>query len=165
MNEILDQCAERLKGRPEEEVRARLQVCTEALTWLGTPYHSHGRIKGVGVDCATILAEVFSVSKLVPKIDLGDYAPDWHLHRDEEKYLAGIATYARPVDADLGDGLPGDIALFRFGRTISHGAIVLASPMVIHSYFRHGVILEDASNGELVGRFAGVWSVWGAHGR
>ena len=26
----------------------------EALTWLGTPYHHQGRVKGVGVDCRSI---------------------------------------------------------------------------------------------------------------
>lgn len=31
----------------------------EALTWLGTPYHQQGRVKGVGVDCGTLLCEVY----------------------------------------------------------------------------------------------------------
>lgn len=31
-----------------------LEAVTEALTWLGTPYHHQGRIKGVGVDCRSI---------------------------------------------------------------------------------------------------------------
>ncbi|WP_436904878.1 hypothetical protein [Acinetobacter johnsonii] len=31
----------------------------EALTWLGTPYHHQGRVKDVGVDCGTLLCEVY----------------------------------------------------------------------------------------------------------
>ena len=30
----------------------------EAITWLGTPYHHQGRVKGVGVDCGTLICEV-----------------------------------------------------------------------------------------------------------
>lgn len=37
---------------PVSEQRAA--VAQEALAWLGTPYHHHARIKGVGVDCAQI---------------------------------------------------------------------------------------------------------------
>ena len=37
----------------------RQSIVAEALSWEGTPYHHHGRIKGVGVDCAMILAEVY----------------------------------------------------------------------------------------------------------
>ncbi len=36
-----------------------LEAVQEALTWLGTPYHHQGRIKGVGVDCGTLICEVY----------------------------------------------------------------------------------------------------------
>ena len=41
--------------------------------------------------------------------------------------------------------LPADIALWRFGRCFSHGAIVIGWPIVIHAYAGKGCILEDAS--------------------
>jgi cell wall-associated NlpC family hydrolase len=48
---------------------------------------------------------------------------------------------------------PGDFVVFRFGRTYSHGAIVVEWPIVIHSYIPHGVLLSDAlRDGELLGR-------------
>ena len=36
----------------------RQRVVAEAETWLRTPYHHMGRIKGGGIDCPTLLAEV-----------------------------------------------------------------------------------------------------------
>ncbi len=33
-------------------------VVRTARTWLGTPYHHQGRLKGVGVDCAGLLIGV-----------------------------------------------------------------------------------------------------------
>jgi hypothetical protein len=48
---------------------------------------------------------------------------------------------------------PADFIVFRFGRTFSHGAIVVEWPIVIHSYIPHGVLLSDAlRDGELLGR-------------
>jgi len=70
----------------QQELRAR--VAAEAMTWRGTSYHHHGRIKGVGVDCAQILAAVFEAVDLIPPTDLGAYAREWHLHHGEELYLA-----------------------------------------------------------------------------
>jgi hypothetical protein len=43
--------------------------------------------------------------------------------------------------------------IFKFGRTFSHGAIVVDWPIIIHSYIPHGVLLSDAErDGELIGR-------------
>ena len=39
-----------------------LEAVQEALTWLGTPYHHQGRVKGVGVDCGTLICEVYEKS-------------------------------------------------------------------------------------------------------
>ena len=38
----------------------REQFVTEALTWDGTPYVRNGRIKGVGCDCGSFLAELYT---------------------------------------------------------------------------------------------------------
>lgn len=132
-------------------------VVEEARTWLGTPYHHQGRIKGVGVDCAMILCDVFHAAGLIPYIDPRPYPPDWHMHRSEERYLSWVEKYADPVETPE----PGDVALYRFGRTISHGAIVVAWPTIIHAYRGEGVVLADGEKGVLEGRLAGFWRIRG----
>jgi len=112
------------------EQEAREAIVAEALSWEGTPYHSHARIKGVGVDCAQLPAAVYEAVGLVPHL-APDYADQWFLHRDEETYLSWVRPHARQIDrADL---LPGDFVIWRYGRTFSHGAIVIAPPIVIHA--------------------------------
>ena len=121
----------------------RAAVVAEARAWLRTPYHHMGRVKGAGVDCATLLAEVYARAGAVPTgRDSEFYPPDWHLHRDAERYLGFVIEHAREI---AGDPLPADIALWRFGRCFSHGAIVIDWPVVIHAYAGKGCILEDAS--------------------
>lgn len=135
----------------------RQAVVEEARSWLRTPYHHLARVKGHGVDCAQILIAVYSEVGLVPKLDVGYYTQDWAMHRNDEKYLGWIEKYAKPVVVPK----PGDIALFRFGRCISHAAIVVEWPLVIHSYVRLGVVYSNAEQDqELRGRVAGFWSLF-----
>lgn len=138
---------------------SRRRVVQEALTWLHTPYHHHARIKGVGVDCAQILAAVYSAAGVTGAVELGDYAPQWHLHRDEERYLQALkAQGARRVDQPQ----PGDVGVWRFGRTFSHGGIVIeggADPLVLHAYVDRGVILSRTREAPLCGRLHTFWAV------
>lgn len=149
------------------ETVERQAVVDEALSWIGTPYHHHGRIKGRdgGVDCLMLLAEIFERCGLVPPVEPGNYARDWHIHRSEELYMNGLMGYAgqRPEGETP---VAGDIALFRFGRTFSHGAVVveasavLRKVVVVHSYINRGVILGRLGEEPLAGRPVQFWSYW-----
>jgi NlpC/P60 family putative phage cell wall peptidase len=121
--------------------RLRTAVAEEAETWIGTPFHHAARIKGAGVDCLMLLAEVYERAGVSGRIDPPFYVPDWHLHRDAERYMRGLLQYARPVSRPEA----GDIALFRFGRTFSHGTIVIEWPRLIHAYWSIGVVWGDAT--------------------
>lgn len=127
----------------------RIAVIEEASRWLGTPYHHMGRLRGRGVDCLTLLAEVYEAVGLIPHVDLDFYPPDWHLHRGDELYFNGISRYAREIDRPP---QPADIALFRFGRCFSHGAIVTEWPRLIHAWHKAGVLRYDATQPNLAKR-------------
>jgi cell wall-associated NlpC family hydrolase len=116
------------------EANGRAAIVAEALTWNGTPYHPEGRIKGVGVDCGTYLAEVYERAGIIPHMDIAPYRIDEHLHSTEEKYLAYILSEAHEIEP--GTQKPGDIAMWKFGQRRSHGAIIIDWPHVIHATFR-----------------------------
>jgi NlpC/P60 family putative phage cell wall peptidase len=133
-----------------DDLRAlRAAVVKEAESWIGTPFHHAARVKGAGVDCLMLLAEVYQHAGIVAPIEPPFYVPDWHLHRDAERYLEGLTPYAGEI---TGPPLSGDIALFRFGRTFSHGAIVTQWPRLIHAYWNIGVVRGDATLYPLAGR-------------
>lgn len=137
----------------------RERVVEIAKTWLGTPWVHHARVKGVGVDCGHLLAAVFEEAGMVEPVPIPEYPQDWALHRSEELFRSIVETYARKVERDP---LPGDVVLFRFGRCLSHGGIVLAWPRIIHAYLnaRDVVIDNVTANGDLARRYAGCWSPW-----
>jgi len=135
----------------------REAIVAEALTWLGTPYHHHGRIKGVGVDCAQILLAVYcDALQLAAVLDVGHYSTQWHFHKSEEVYLQWLTQAgARQVS----EPQPGDIAMFKFGHTFSHSAICVGEGLWVHAYSEAGVIVSRLTEAPLEGRKVQFWSL------
>ena len=107
---------------------AREQIVAAVRAWIGTPYHHRSRIKGVGCDCGQLPIAVYASVGLIPPIN-PDYAQQWMLHRHEEQYLGWVRRFAKETDHPTA----GDFAIWRFGRTFSHGAIVVDPPRIIHA--------------------------------
>lgn len=144
---------------PTQVAQERQAVVAEAHTWLRTPYHPHARVKGAGVDCVQILIAVYSAVGVIAEFDTGHYAPDWMLHHSEELYLNGMEKYAHRVDAPL----PGDVVMYKFGRCVSHGGIVVEWPLIIHAHMNdRQVNLCEGDKGVLSGRLYGFYSMWGS---
>lgn len=135
---------------------SRADVVAEAISWLGTPYHHMGRVKGAGVDCGQLLLDVYNKAGLIPEIDVGYYPSDWHLHRSEEQYLSWVSKYAKPTNSPR----LGDIVVYKYGRCISHGAIVINYPLVLHAYLGLGCVYSKTNDAELAGREAGYYTLW-----
>jgi len=142
-----------------------------ARSWVRTPYRHRAAILGVGVDCARILIEVYASAGLIERFDPGKYSRDWHLHRNEERYLATIERFAGPpikdntsIDA-WDDGvykpLTGDILVWRVGRTFSHSAIVTDWPFVVHASAPSEIVEEVSVMDTIVYRRpVKVYSLW-----
>lgn len=129
------------------------EAVKEALTWLETPYHHQGRIKGVGVDCGTLICEVFEKVGLMDHLDPRPYPQDWHLHQLGERYLEHVKSVCFEVD----EPQPGDVVLYKIGLCVSHGGIVIDWPLIIHSYLKSGVVLLDATKGSWPKRLSGFY--------
>jgi NlpC/P60 family putative phage cell wall peptidase len=135
----------------------RVRVVAEAHSWANppTPYHHHARIKGVGVDCAHLLCGVFENCGLLAHVTLPNYPTDWHLHRGEELFLQWLARFAMPAQQPQA----GDVAVFRFGRTFSHGAIMVSPDACVHAYLHDAVNCTRLNEAPLAGRPVLFWSL------
>jgi len=110
----------------------RAAVVAEALSWAGTPYHHNARLKGIGVDCVWLLLETYMSVGIVPQeFSPGNYSREWYFHRDEEMYLAGVERYSRKIAPEQVG--PGDVAVYKIGRCVSHGAIIVDDHYLIHA--------------------------------
>ena len=152
------------QGIGKGEAEQRDAFVAEARSWLGTPFRDQGDVKGKNgaVDCAMLLVRSAQACGLIDvAFDPRPYPPQWHLHRDEERFLNVIARLiaARGRGAEVGNttGLPaealakaGDVIVYRVGRCFSHGGIVIEAPrsssgaiahqrlLVLHAYYKTG---------------------------
>lgn len=146
----------------EEEGRAH--VLRVARGWLGTPWIHAGRVKGVngGVDCAQFVYCVYAEANLIdPSLyaKVEPYPRDWFMHRDEDRLIEIVRRFAREIDTPP---KPGDVALWKFGRTHSHAAIVMENwPDIIHADVEAGSVLYATGNGgRLASRVPKFFTRW-----
>ncbi len=137
----------------------RRRVVAEARSWTGTPYHHQGSLKGVGVDCVWLLVRVFQAVGVVPAdFNPGNYSREWYFHRSEEVYLAGVQTYARPLPDDVAPQ-PGDVALYKVGKCVSHGAIIVDDELLVHANRKaRQVEIALRREADLVTHFHSYWT-------
>lgn len=142
-------------GSAEEVWALRAAIAAEALTWCGTPFHDCAGVKGVGCDCVHLLEGVYKACGRALDFKMPAYPPQWHLHRDEPRFLQGIARYARKVERpDLGD-----VVMMRFGRHAAHGAIFVGEQRIVHADATVGqVTIGDLR--QFLGRVDSYWSVF-----
>jgi hypothetical protein len=132
-----------MANQDQVESQQRAAVLAEARTWLRTPYHHMGRVKGAGCDCYTLLLEVFRTVGLFTAKDEDTFYPrDWFLHARNDHYKFRILRHAgemvehfcSPTEMTTA----GNIVLVRAtksrGSIDIHGGIISAWPKVIHSY-------------------------------
>jgi cell wall-associated NlpC family hydrolase len=118
----------------------RAAIVAEAKTWLGTPYKSVGRIKGVGISCAMLVYQVVRAVRIIPE---GAAEPKWysgqvHLNSTEDRMIDCLVAYGGREIAEAAIQ-PGDIVFYKTGLSFGHIAIIVDWPeTVIHAIPKNG---------------------------
>jgi len=120
------------------EAQGRAAVVAEAKTWLGTPWHHRGRLKGVGVDCAQFVIGAYVGAGVIADIETGEYPRDWHVHKDIERFVPFVLRIAREIDVAAVQ--PADLLVYKIGHVYSHGALVLDWPLGIHAAVQEQIV-------------------------
>jgi cell wall-associated NlpC family hydrolase len=143
------------------EEEGRVAVVAEAKSWIGTPYVSNAMVKGKrgGTDCAMLIVGIYANVGLIPKeFDPRPYPPQWHVHRNEEKYLSYVLQFCKETEGPPGrHPKPGDFVMFKVGHVFAHGGIIISWPTIIHAIGNSFVLSEDVSK-NTTGKRA-LWSV------
>ena len=145
----------------------RQTVCTreallaEARTWVGTPYHGHAALKGVGCDCIGLVIGVLkNVGLLSATYSPGSYSGEWHLHHNEERLVGEVEAFGC-VAKPLAERQPGDLLLFQFGRVCAHSGFCLEDDQVLHAVRDFDRVLVTSLRGEWRERLRRVYTMPG----
>jgi NlpC/P60 family putative phage cell wall peptidase len=114
----------------------RAAIVAEARTWLDTPFHHQGRLKGIGVDCAGVpegVARAFG-------IPVRDIPADYGRQPD-------VATMLKALRANLtekprAEVAPGDVLWLVWVRHPQHLAIYTDTDTIIHAAEIFGRVVE-----------------------
>jgi hypothetical protein len=104
------------------ETGLRRKVVEEAMTWVNTPYMQLQDVKGRAVDCSMLLVRCWVDTGILEPFDPRPYSANWHMHKDEEKYLGWMETLG--VEITRKQIQIGDIMMFQFGKCFAHAGII-----------------------------------------
>ena len=137
----------------------RNAVISAARDWIGTPWHHMARVKHGGIDCAQLLVAAYAGAGLIADFDPGAYPADYMLHSEENKLCIVIEACGGKPTQTPG---PGDVVVWKFGKTFSHAGIVINWPsVVIHAYRPFGCVCETPADiARLAGKEVRFYTFW-----
>lgn len=120
---------------------ARSQIVQAARSWLGTPFHHQGRVKGRGVDCAGLAVGVALELGILTPEQAKAIPSNYKAHPDPAVMRATLETYmARVWPAQPGDW----IWLAATGQQPTHMALIASDATMIHAHSESGAVVEHA---------------------
>lgn len=139
----------------------RQQLIDEARTWLGTPYHHQGRVKGVGVDCINFVLGVAEATDLIPDgFSMEPYSGYGRIP-DPKKIIGGCERFMDRIDKK--EARMGDVLVLRFVREPQHFAIVSNDNprRMIHSYASVLKVTEQIIDAEWESKIVAAYRIKG----
>jgi hypothetical protein len=140
---------------------ARQRVVLEARTWLLTPFHDCAAIKGVGVDCANLLAQVYERAGVIDHVEIAPYSPQWFLHHSEEIFIRYVLEVGAH-EIEESDAQMGDVVMYKIAHCYAHGGIIVEWPReIIHAHKpSRAVVTAGGMDGDLGWRLKRFFSLW-----
>lgn len=130
----------------------RADIVDEARTWIDTPFHHQGRLKGVGVDCAGVIIGVAHALKL-SEFDCRNYGREPTMGQMRillEEHMIKVVT-----------PLPGDALLFSFDVMEQHLGMFTDANTIIHAYEKVGKCVEHRYSDLWLTRTRGIYQYKG----
>lgn len=137
--------------------KRRIGLKKRAAAWLRTPFVEHGRIRGAGVDCANLVAELLKESGVEGEFNLPQYAMDGGKNNETSQVLLWLESDRRfycvwhrdgvdpsPLPYSPALALAGDVLVFNLrSRSAHHAGLMITGEKFIHALFNHGVVMAN----------------------
>lgn len=135
-----------------------------ALSWRGTPFCEGSAVKGGGVSCSYLMAELLFEAELTPRIAVPSGPSNWRGQSRSliEEWVEQSGLFVRIGGEAIGAELarlaqPADLLGFRVVNAIHHLMAQLRGGRVVHAIHGHGVVIAPAIPYEWGRRLERVW--------
>ena len=130
-----------------------------AKSWEGTPFMPNGRIKGYGVSCQMLVAEIYTECGLLPPdVFIAEGPMDWGMaHKDSriEKFIdTELSKHFAAVEQAP---VAGDLLGFKIGGCVHHLGILCNATEFIHAMRDPGAHFSRIDDATFLKRLARVW--------
>ncbi len=112
-----------------------------AASWLNTPFVPHGKVKGAGVDCVHLCAEIYRECGLWTGYEFPKYTMDGGHHIERSQIIRWIDASKQFVEVPA--PAVGDVLCFKIGKTEHHAGILVAKDLFVHCWRKSGVTLSN----------------------
>lgn len=127
-----------------------------ATSWKGTPFVPHASVKGAGVDCVHLAAQIYVESGHLDTYQFASYTMDGGHHNALSQVTAWLDASPRFIKG-VYPVLAGDLICFRIGKVIHHVGIAVSERNFVH-VTRGGVVsLARIDDTTWLKRLAGVY--------
>lgn len=140
---------------------AALEAAAES--WRKTPFCEGTPVKGAGVSCHHLVAEVFFESGILQRVPIPNGPAHWSAANSrslirEWVEQSGLFFGIMAATGSLARiARPGDLLGFRVCNEIHHAAIQLGAGRIVHSVIGHGVQIPPCIPSEWERRLEAVW--------
>jgi len=114
-----------------ETIERQEQLRRVAGLWRGTPFVPHARIRGAGVDCVHLAAEIYRECGHLAQFQPGNYAMDGGFHNPLSQVLTWLDLSPYFTIGTL-PARPGDLLCFRIGQSVHHVGVALSARHFLH---------------------------------
>ena len=132
-----------------------------AKSWLGTPFAAHCSMRGVGVDCVHLVAEIYQRLGVIDHFAPPEYNMDGGHHAETspiETYVIGTGRFTSiPTTTPTHDLEPADLITLRIGRLPWHCGLLLTQLRFIHAMQPRGVIESTLADPTYWSRLTGIF--------
>lgn len=134
---------------------------TIAESWNKTPFADHGRLKGVGVDCVGLVAQIYIELGVLDDFSPPQYTLDgWHSGQGNPvaDYIQATGKFiSLPTSTPKHDLRPGDLITLRQGRVPYHTGLLVDGLKFIHAIQVRGVMYGSLADATYWVRLNGIY--------
>lgn len=128
----------------------RADILAEARTFIGTPFHHQGRVKGAGVDCAGVVIGTADALGLLTDFEDKPYAKS----PSADQLRTTLKNYL--IEIPISEAKAGDVLLFAFDREPQHVAF-LTDIGILHAYAQVRKCVEHSLDAVWKSRVRGAY--------